>query len=234
MKQEKGTSRSYSSWRGRRGSCKDVLLYAASRLELLPVPSRHQAVAVLLFHVLSNCKYMLSALRMQGQREMRSAHASHCASSGARFVCCLLWLQIYHAATEDPHTRRGSIYCAQEQVVHVDRTIESEGGRERTCGGIHIKVFFVVLAVVQVNAHLAVAGALQLIPVLAAAPWLSRALRTVMTGLGFIGSLGGQRCAVYYHGATQFIPVLAATVQVCACPAHPPRCIQSYRQLTSS
>ena len=69
--------------------------------------------------------------------------------------------------------------------MHADRKIELEffeGGRERTCGGIHIKVFFVVLTVVQVDAHLAIAGALQLIPVLAAAPRLPRALRTVMTG----------------------------------------------------
>ena len=92
MRQEKATSRSYSSRRGRRRGCKDVLFHAASRLELLPVPPRHQTVAVLLFHVLSNCKYMLPALRMQGQREMHSAQTSHCASPGARFVCCSVWL----------------------------------------------------------------------------------------------------------------------------------------------
>ena len=105
--QEKGTSRSYSSGRGRRGSCKDVLLYAASRLEFLPVPSGHQAVAVLLLHVLSNCKYKLSALRTQGQREMHSAHTSHLpapapehcvAWSGCRYIMhCIIYV-----ATQDP------------------------------------------------------------------------------------------------------------------------------------
>lgn len=132
-----------------------------------------------------------------------------------RRVCVLLGLAADRSCSHsDPHTRRGSTYCAQERIVHADRKFALArwaGARlwrhsyQGLLRGPHSRPG---RRLPRHRWHPPAHPRPRCCPSAFARPAHSH------DRLSFIGSLGDLRCAGRCHGAIHFIPVLAATARL--------------------